>query len=236
MMSIKLEEKFQIGTFLERINRFMVKIELDGKEVLAHLPNSGRLSAVLFSSSKAFLLERCKPERKSRFDLFAIEKGNIPIIVDTRFSNFAAKKVVEQGVHSLLKGYKVAKENVQVNNSRLDMLLQRGTNDFFIEVKSVTHVVNYVALFPDAPTLRGRRHISHLIKLAEQGYNAAILFSVQRPDARILKPNRETDPEFAALLKKAIDNHVEILVHTLVFNYGKHATVEIVPNAPQFMI
>jgi sugar fermentation stimulation protein A len=164
------------------------------------------------------------------------QKGNIPIIVDTWFSNFAAKKAVEQEVYSLLKGYTVAKENVQVNNSRLDMLLQQGTNDFFIEVKSVTHVVNDAALFPDAPTSRGRRHLHHLIKLAEQGHNAAILFSVQRPDARILKPNRETDPEFATLLKKAIDNHVEILVYTLVFNYGKHATVEIVPNAPQFMI
>lgn len=233
-MSIELGENFEVGIFLKRLNRFTVIVYLPEGDVLVHLPNSGRLNTVLMPGSAAFLTRKNKLTRKTRFDLFAVERDKIPIIVDTRFSNLATRKTVEWEMHEQLKGFKVAKENVAVNNSRLDMLLQRGAHKFFLEVKSVTHVTNSAALFPDAPTQRGRKHLRHLIELRKQGHRTGVLFSVQRPDAKVLQPNREVDPEFTTLLKEAINEGLQVFSQTLFFKYGKHPSVVIKADAPEF--
>ncbi|MBX5326925.1 MAG: DNA/RNA nuclease SfsA [Candidatus Bathyarchaeia archaeon] len=234
MASIAFRENFEVGVFLERVNRFTVRVRLLDEDVLAHLPNSGRLNTVLMPGSVAFLIPKNKPDRKTRFDLFAVERDKIPIIVDTRFSSFAARKTVEWEMHERLRGFKVVKENVAVNNSRLDMLLQSGTRQFFLEVKSVTHVINGVALFPDAPTQRGRKHLRHLMELREQGRQTGVLFSVQRPDAKALQPNREVDPEFAMLLRKAVNEGLQVFSQTLLFRYGAHPSVKIKVDVPMF--
>ncbi|MEM2102265.1 MAG: DNA/RNA nuclease SfsA [Candidatus Bathyarchaeia archaeon] len=234
MVSIKLGENFVVGVFLERVNRFTVRVRLPEGDVLAHLPNSGRLKTTLIPGSAAFLTIKNQPSRKTQYDLFAVEHDKIPIIVDTRFSNLAARKTAEWKMHERLRDFKVVKENIAVNNSRLDMLLQSGARRFFLEVKSVTHVLNGVALFPDAPTQRGRKHLRHLMKLRKQGHQTGILFSVQRPDAKVLQPNQEVDPEFTALLRKAVDEGLHVFSQTLLFKYGKHPSVEIKVDAPAF--
>jgi len=229
---IRLRSKLEKGVFLKRINRFLVEAKLDGRHVLAHLPNSGRLTTVLIPEASAFLREQRSIGRKSEYDLFAIEHSGVPIIVDTRFSTVAAQKAIEEGLFTALKGYDVVRHNVKVNHSLLDLLLKRGAKQFFLEIKCVTHVVDGAAMFPDAPTLRGRKHVKTLMRLVEQGFDAGILFSVQRPDAKAITPYREMDSSFSEMLQKADKIGVKIFTQKLIFRFPNK--VEIQPNIPVF--
>jgi sugar fermentation stimulation protein A len=112
------------------------------------------------------------------------------------------------------------------------MLLQRDNHKFFLEIKCVTHVEEKVAMFPDAPTKRGRKHVNTLTRLAEQGYDSRILFSVQRPDAEKIRPYREMDPLFEQLLRKAVKKGVKIFTEMLVFKPS--GMVEIKTDFPPF--
>jgi len=230
--TIRLGESLKTGTFVRRLNRFMVEAQLSGKHVLAHLPNSGRLVNVLIPEARAFLSEKRSTGRKSGYDLFAVEHSGVPMIVDTRFSTVAAQKSIEERRFTELKGYGVVLQNAKVNHSRLDLLLRRGAKQFFLEIKCVTHVVDGVALFPDAPTLRGRKHIKTLKRLVEQGFDAGILFSVQRPDAMRVRPYREMDPLFARLLREATRIGVKVFTQTLVFK--PPSLVEVKTDTPLF--
>jgi sugar fermentation stimulation protein A len=232
MAFINITEKFETGTFLRRLNRFMTEVQLNGQKTLAHLPNSGRLLTVLIPPAKVYLQKRYRTGRKSSYDLFAVERLGVPVIVDTRFSTLAVKVAIEKRLFKPLENYRVVGENVKANQSRLDVLLKQNAHSFFLEIKSVTHVIDGVAMFPDAPTLRGRKHLRCLISLIEQGFDAGILFSVQRPDAVVLKPNYEIDREFSELLKKAVDKNVKVFTLTSIFKSSD--TVELKADAPTF--
>jgi len=222
-----------LGTFQQRLNRFMTLVEVNHEKVSAHLSNSGRLSTVLSSGTTVYLRKPpVNPKRRSRFDLFAVQHSGITTIVDAIFSNTLAETAFERELFEELAGYRVAKKNVKVNSANLDLMLEKNSNRFFLEVKSVTHVIDNVALFPDAPTARGRKHVQHLIKLSEEGLNTGILFSVQRPDAKILKPNYEVDPLFAELLREAAGKNVKIL--TLQSLFKPPNVIELESNAPVF--
>jgi sugar fermentation stimulation protein A len=232
MALIQLREKFEKGIFLRRLNRFMVEVKVDGKTALAHLPNSGRLLTVLIPNSEAFLMRRERTGRKSGYDLFAVRRSRVPIIVDTRFSSVAARISIQRELRKSLKGYRVVRENVRVNDSLLDLLLQRSKRRFFLEIKSVTHVADKVAMFPDAPTKRGRKHLDTLMRLVEQGYDSGILFSVQRPDAEKIRPYREMDPLFERLLREAVGKGVRVFTEMLVFKPS--GVVELKVDFPPF--
>jgi len=232
MNSIMLSEKIVSGSFLRRLNRFMVEVKANGEKHLAHLPNSGRLTTVLSPQAKAFLLQRFKEKRKSQYDLFAVERSGIPIIVDTRFSNYAAKHAIDKGWMRYLHNYHVSNKDVRTDGSRIDFLLERDGHRIYLEVKSVTHAVDGVAKFPDAPTIRGRKHLEALMKLAERGFGAGILFSVQRPDVKVVKPNYEIDPSFSTLLRRAVGKNVKIFSQMLIFH--PPARVELAVSKPCF--
>ena len=210
----------------------MVEVEVHGKTALAHLPNSGRLLTVLVPNAEVFLTRRQRTGRKSGYALFAVQRSHVPIIVDTRFSSVAARTSVQKGLIKSLKGYRVVKENVRVNGSLLDLLLQRGKQKFFLEIKCVTHVADKVAMFPDAPTKRGRKHVSTLMRLVEQGYDSGILFSVQRPDAEKIRPYREMDPMFEKLLRKALEKGVKVFTEMLILKPS--GMVELKTDFPPF--
>jgi len=234
MSWIRLQGRIEVGVFLKRLNRFMVEAELDGKRVVAHLPNSGRLATVLIHNATAFLVEQSRIGQKSDYDLFAVEHSGVPIIVDTRFSKVAAHTAIEDGQFALLRGYRLARQNARANNALLDLLLERNAQQFFLEIKCVTHVVNGVAMFPDAPTQRGREHLKTLTNLVKQGFEAGLLFSVQRPDAEKIIPYQQMDRLFAQLLEEAIKNGVKIFTQKLIFKPLN--MVEIVPNSPEFSL
>jgi len=236
-LNLRLNWPMQIGRFVRRLNRFMVEVEVNNRKVLAHLPNSGRLTTVLTPKAKTFLKEASvgngRRKRKSRYDVFAVQ-NRVITIVDTRFSNFLAEKAIEKGLFEKLRGYKVNRRNFHLNGSLLDFRLTKNREVFFLEVKSVTHVVNGVGLFPDAPTQRGAKHVQLLTQLKERGFNVGILFSVQRKDAKVLKTNQGIDPKFSRLLNDSVKKNVNVFVQTAIFKPPD--TVEIVSNTPRFTL
>ncbi|RLI20727.1 hypothetical protein DRO54_05530 [Candidatus Bathyarchaeota archaeon] len=133
-----------------------------------------------------------------------------------------------------MRKYRILKENAVKDNSRIDFLLGRNGQRFYLEVKSVSYVIDKVALFPDAPTLRGRKHLEALIKCRREGFNAGILFNVQRPDAEILRPCHEIDSKFSELIKKAVENGVKVFTQTLIFH--PMDTVEVIFHKPVFSL
>lgn len=236
VFSINVDFDLVLGRLIRRLNRFMVLVEVNYKESYAHLPNSGRLLTAFHPGDLAYLRRYDgRTGRKSAYKIFAVQHDDKLIIVDAQFSNLLAKRTIEQGLFSDLSGYVIAKENFKVDDgvgSRLDLMLEKGPNKFFIEVKSVTHVVDGVALFPDAPTLRGRLHLRQLIRLLKLGFGAGIIFSVQRPDAYVIKPNGSVDPDFAALLGEAVLGGVKIFTLKSIFKPPK--TIKIEVNEPPF--
>ena len=228
-----------LGKLIQRLNRFMVLIEVDNRRdgrAYAHLPNSGRLLTVLHPGNVVFLRKYDRrPWRKSIYSVFAVKHKDITVIVDAQFSNILVKKAIKYELFSGLSGYKIAKENFKIEDSnvRLDFLLMKDSERFYIEVKIVTHVMDNIALFPDAPTARGRKHVLQLISLSKCGFKTGIIFSVQRPDAILIKPNAEIDPEFMKLLKKAVANNVKVFTLKSIFQPLK--TVTLKPNEPPFI-
>jgi sugar fermentation stimulation protein A len=222
------------GVFIKRLNRFMALVEVDGEIAYAHLPNSGRLRTVLYGGAPVYLRAKGdNPFRRSAYTIFSIKRGDIMVIVDAQFSNFLAKESI--GLFKNLSGYRVVKKNFRVSdesNVKLDLMLEKFSDKFYIEVKSVTHVVDGIALFPDSPTLRGRRHMLQLISLLKRGFKSGLIFSVQRPDAKLLKPNVEVDPQFTELLREAAAYGLRIFTLKSTFNPPK--TVKVEADKPPF--
>ena len=212
----------------------MVEVKMNKRKILAHLPNSGRLTTVLTPNVKTFLKKppvwAGKRKRKSKYDVFAVENCTVTI-VDTRFSSFLAEKAIENGLFEALQGYRVASRNFRAEDSLLDLKLIGTHGVFFLEVKSVTHVIGRTALFPDAPTKRGTKHVQLLIRLKKRGYNTGVFFSVQRGDAKVLKLNSKVDPKFSRSLAEAMEIGVKVFVQTSIFKPPN--TVAIVPNVPR---
>jgi len=231
-LTVKLGFRLFKGVFIRRLNRFLAEIELDNERVLAHLPNSGRMLTVLSPNCEAYVKAATSPNRKSRYTMFAVKRGDIPIIVDTRFANKLTKSLIDKSLFPPLRKYRVLKENMLKNDSRIDFLLGRNGQRFYLEVKSVSYVINGVAMFPDAPTSRGRKHVETLIKCVEEGFNAGMLFTVQRPDADKLKPCHEIDPKFSELVAKALKSGVKIFTQTFIFE--PMDTVKIIFSKPKF--
>ncbi len=225
-----------LGKIIQRLNPFMTLVEVDGEEAHAHLPNSGRLQTALHPGDLAYLRRHERgPLRKSAYSVFAVQHNDTRVIVDSQFSNILAREAIERGLFSDMAGYHVVKENFVVDDDsrvRLDLLLERDSEKFYMEVKSVTHVVDGAALFPDAPTARGRKHLIQLGLLSRRGFRAGLLFSVQRPDATVLKPNVEVDPQFSELLRKAVVDGVKIF--TLKSSFQPPKTVRLKANDPVF--
>lgn len=202
---MRLEE----ARFLERPNRFLVRADLRGTVVPAHLPNPGRLRELLRPGAKLYLRPQPAGHRKTAYDAVAVRTGGVLVSVDTRLPNRAVRRALEARTLPAFAAYTRVRPEVPLGASRIDFLLRNG-EACYLEVKSVTLVEGGVALFPDAPTGRGRRHVEELTKTVEAGHRAAILFLVQRPDARRFRPHDATDPAFGDALRRAEGRGVEI--------------------------
>jgi len=196
------------GVFLKRDNRFLITAKLDGKEVKAHLRDPGRLKELLIPGNRVLLQKTEKPERKTKYEVVAFFDGNTPVIVNSGIHSRIAENIIP-----VLMNCTVIKKEIQFLDSRIDFLA-KCEKDTLIEVKGCTLVRNGMALFPDAPTERGLRHLKDLIRALEIGWDAKVLFLVMRPDADVLKPNKETHPEFADMFAKAIDAGVKAIAAT----------------------
>lgn len=203
--------------FLERPNRFLVRcVSRELGELTAFLPNPGRLWELLLPGATLYFqsVARSKGEgsstRKTAYTVLAVEREGWPIFLHTHATNQVARFLVEKGLIAPLKGARVVRAEVPVGNSRFDFLLRRNDKDLYMEVKSCTLFGNGVAMFPDAVTKRGRRHLLELAEMGRRGTHSTILFLVHYPHVRWFMPDYHTDLAFGEALLEARKN-VQIL-------------------------
>lgn len=216
--------------FLERRGLFRALVELEGHKEEVYLPNSGRLEGVLLPGARALLAEKKGQRRKTSHDLLLMELSGVMISVDSRVPN---ELLLESLLNSRLPpfwGYRRIIREARLPEGRIDFLLTRGSERCFLEAKSVTLVSKGRALFPDAPTSRGRKHLELLKQVVKQGSRAAVIFVVQRGDALCFSPNGSLDPGFALALRQAAEEGVE------VYAYGCQVLLEEIKLAEELPV
>ncbi len=200
------------GIFEERLNRFAARVRVNGQFHRAYVPNPSRLEE-LFTPGRRVLLDRkpARGPRRTAFDLVGVELEGFLASVDSRVPNQVLTFGLSHGWFPFLQGYRVRQAEQRFGRSRLDFLLEHPRRGLLLlETKSCTLVQQGVALFPDVPTSRGARHLLELKDFLAQGARAMVLWVVQRPDARYLRPYCEVDPRFCEALQKARKAGVEL--------------------------
>lgn len=215
------------GRFLSRPNRFIAYCEVEGKEMVCHVKNTGRCKELLIPGATVILSdERDKPERKTPFDLISVYKGKTLVNMDSQAPN----KVAEELMARLFPEAEIRRE-VTYGNSRIDLYLENGDEKIFTEVKGVTLELDGVAKFPDAPTERGIKHLRELERAVSEGYRAIALFIIQMKGIKYFTPNEVTHPQFAVALRHAAENGVEVWAYDCIVHEGivdADAAVEVI--------
>ena len=199
------------GRFLSRPNRFIAKVELDGREETVHVKNTGRCRELLIPGAAVYVQDwgQEHPGRKTRYDLVTVDKGGMLINMDAQAPNRLFREWAEGG--HFVPGLTLLRPEVTHGDSRFDFYWEAGQRRGFVEVKGVTLEEDGIVRFPDAPTLRGVKHLNGLIRAKEEGYEAAVCFVVQMERAEHLEPNDRTHPEFGQALRRAARAGVEVL-------------------------
>ena len=224
--------------FVRRLNRFAATVSLNGREVMVHVANSGRMRELLLPGNLCYLTDQPCSHRKTAFDLTlvaidavdvaAVRESPAPyaaslespsdprtlVSADARLPNALVWEAWRDGALSRFEGYVTARREVRYYDSRLDLLFSSPDGQCYVEIKSVTLVQDGVARFPDAPTDRGRRHVSTLVHAVEEGHRAAAVFVIQRGDADALSPYDAHDPLFGEALREAVAAGVEAYAFT----------------------
>ena len=195
--------------FLSRPNRFIARVELSGGEETVHVKNTGRCRELLVPGATVYLEGSDNPARKTRYDLIAVEKGELLINMDSQVVNDAAGEwLPSSGLFS--EGAAFFREYTH-GDSRFDFFVEDAEKKAFIEVKGVTLEKEGKALFPDAPTERGVKHLRGLANAAIEGYSCYVLFVIQMKGVESFSPNREMHPAFADALREAAAAGVRII-------------------------
>ncbi|MCL2115720.1 MAG: DNA/RNA nuclease SfsA [Methanobrevibacter sp.] len=199
--------------FRKRPNRFIAEVEIDGKIAIAHVPNTGRCKELLVDGAIVYLLPSNDPKRKTKYSLHFVENNGALVSIYSQLANKIVYEAILDGKIKELNSYLQIKQEKTIGKSRIDIYLANDDNECYVEVKGVTLVKDGVAMFPDAPTERGRKHLNELIELKKNGHRAIVFFLIQHPNGNSFKPNWENDPEFAETLAIAENQGVEILVY-----------------------
>ena len=210
---MKLPPNLVRATFITRLNRFAALVDVDGQEQMVHLPNSGRLRELLVPGYAMFLKPVPGDHRKCPYDLALVDLGFTLCSSDARLPNALAAEAIADRRLPEFRDYPTVRREVTYGDSRLDLFLEGHEPGYFVETKSVTLVEQGLALFPDAPTLRGVKHLNSLMHARAEGYRAAALFVIQRDDAEEFTPYDEADPLFGDTLRRAAGAGVEVLAY-----------------------
>lgn len=197
------------GIFRARPNRFIAHVELDQQVVICHVKNTGRCRELLVPGATVYLEESGNPNRKTKYDLVAVEKGERLINMDSQAPNRVFAEWAQSG--AFRPGLTKLRGETTYGNSRFDFYWEALEERGFLEVKGVTLEENGVVLFPDAPTQRGVKHLEELAAAKRAGYRAGVCFVIQMSDVKYFTPNDRTHPEFGAALRRAAATGVEIL-------------------------
>lgn len=197
------------GRFIARPNRFIAYVEIDGATEVCHVKNTGRCKELLIEGAEVILEVSDNPKRKTKYDIIAVYKGNVLINMDSQAPNRVAAEWLRGGGY--FEGPTLVKPECTYGGSRFDFYLEAGERRAFVEVKGVTLEENGVAMFPDAPTERGVKHLKELMAAKEEGYEACALFVIQMKGCSRFVPNRATHPEFAKALALVKNSGVDVL-------------------------
>ena len=202
------------ATFLKRPNRFIAEVEIDGQKEIVHVKNTGRCKELLISGCDVWLTAPGTPDRKTKYDLVAVRKGNgIIFNIDSQAPNKVVKEwLAEQDFGRIIPEY-------TYGDSRIDFYIEKKpesaeTEKYLIEVKGCTLEKDGIGYFPDAPTERGIKHIRELIRAKENGYGSILAFVIQMDGITEVRPNIDTHPEFGVVLDEARKAGVQVIYLT----------------------
>lgn len=194
------------GTFLDRPNRFIAHVELDGKRETVHVKNTGRCRELLLPGAEIWLTAPGTEGRKTKYDLVTVRKENgLLVNIDSQAPNAVVKEWLEK------QQYDAVVPEYTYGDSRIDFYMERGAERTLMEVKGCTLEREGIGYFPDAPTDRGVKHMRELAKAVKDGYRAALAFAIQMDGIKEVRPNIQTHPEFGTAMQEARDAGVEIL-------------------------
>ena len=194
------------GTFLDRPNRFIAHVEIDGRRETVHVKNTGRCRELLLPGAEVWLTAPGTEGRKTKFDLVTVRKENgLLVNIDSQAPNAVVREWLER------QGYDVIVPEYSYGDSRIDFYLERGMEKTLMEVKGCTLEIDGIGYFPDAPTDRGVKHLRELANAVKNGYRTVIAFAIQMDGIMEVRPNIQTHPEFGSAMQEAAEAGVEIL-------------------------
>ena len=213
---MKIEKNVKRARFIRRPDRFRAYVELEGEEVLVHVPNTGRCREILVPGTTVILREENNPLRKTPYDLIAGYKGDVLISIDSHIPNKVVEEALKEGWIHKLKNYTKIEREKTFGSSRFDFRLSRGEQEYYLEVKGVTYEENGLARFPDAPTERGARHLMELIDAKKSGRGAGVIFLIQLSGVTKFSPHDVMDEKFGAALRKAYSSGVDVFAYDCI--------------------
>ncbi len=202
-------ENITQAKFINRPNRFIAEVDIEGHKEIVHVKNTGRCKELLIPGCEVWLTAPGTPDRKTKYDLVAVRKDNgILFNIDSQAPNKVVKEwLAKQDYSKVIPEY-------TYGNSRIDFYMERGDERFLMEVKGCTLEIDGMGYFPDAPTERGVKHIRELIKAKEEGYQSILAFVIQMDGVTEVRANVDTHPEFGEALDDAKKAGVEVLFLT----------------------
>ena len=200
------------AVLIDRPNRFLGRVDLGSEIVEVFVPNPGRMLELMVPGNEVFLRENRGPHRRTDFDLIGLEYNGVLVSIDSNLPNRFIKRLLLSYELPFVSEYDTVTSEPRAYDGRFDFELSGRKGKSFIEVKSCTLVQDGRAIFPDAPTTRGTRHLRNLVRALDEkmASRAAIIFVIQRPDAIVFSPNDKMDPNFSDSLRYAHANGVEI--------------------------
>lgn len=215
------------GTFLERPNRFIAYVEIEGRKETVHVKNTGRCAELLQTGVRVYLQESENPGRKTKWDLIAVEKGSRMVNMDSQIPNKVVKEWLE--ADHLFENITRIQPEFTYGNSRFDLYVEADGKRIFIEVKGVTLEQDGVVRFPDAPSDRAVKHVEELKAAVKEGYEAYVFFVIQMKDVRYFTPNMDTHPAFGEALRDAARAGVHVLSYDCEVSSDRIAIADKVP-------
>lgn len=197
------------AVFIDRPNRFIANVLLDGIPVVCHVKNTGRCRELLTPGSRVLIQKSCNPNRKTAYDLISVWKGQRLINMDSAAPNAVFGEWLSSGGPGFIPDY-IRPEQTH-GDSRFDFYFEHQSKKAFAEVKGATLEDNGIVRFPDAPTERGVKHLRGLMRCAQEGFDAYAVFIIQMRDVKYFEPNRATHPEFADTLRQAAEAGVTLM-------------------------
>nr|BDT29141.1 DNA/RNA nuclease SfsA [Bacteriovorax sp. HI3] len=212
---MKFKTPLHSGIFQKRYKRFFADIKMGEEIVVAHTANTGTMKMCLGEGWQAMMSYHDSPTRKLKYSFEMINNGKTWIGINTSLTNGLAIEAIQNGVIKELQGYKDLKPEAKIGQSRIDILLSNSPDEqCYVEVKNVTLIDDQGhALFPDAVTERGLKHLGELLELKKQGIRTVMLFVVQREDCHSFKVEQDIDPAYCKKLKEVMSEGVEVLVY-----------------------